>query len=140
MSEPVTASMPAVMGFVAPAHAPGWLVLSALALVVTAFLLHLARVVGVSPSLDVCAGCGRDTGLDRFSFAAGGVVCHDCRPEGAVKLRSGLTGYLGTLAGTQLNALADADPELSGEAMGVVRRFMEYHLERRLSSLAVLGA
>ena len=50
---------------------------------VPAFLLHLADVVGVGPSLDVCASCGRGDVVDRFSFAAGGAVCATCRPEGA---------------------------------------------------------
>ncbi len=107
---------------------------------VTAFLLQLAAVIGLAPSLDVCAGCGRDTGLDRFSFGAGGVVCESCRPDGAVRLRRGLTAYLSQLAGSDLHSLAPADDEFSGEAMGVVRRFMEFHLERRFSSLAVLGS
>lgn len=107
---------------------------------VSAFLLKLAGAIGLSPSLDVCAACGRDTGLDRFSFGAGGVVCATCRPEGAVRLRSGLTPYLAALATSDLDDLPAADPAFSGEAMGVVRRFMEFHLERRLSSLAILGS
>lgn len=106
---------------------------------VTAFLLHLATVVGVAPSLDVCAACGRTTGIDRFSFSAGGVVCESCRPDGAVRLRPGLTTYLAELAGTDFASLPPADPTFSGEAMGVVRRFMEYHLEKRFSSLAIMG-
>ena len=107
---------------------------------VTAFLLQMASVIGLAPSLDVCAGCGKATGLDRFSFGAGGVVCESCRPDGAVRLRPGLTGYLAELAASDLDGLPPADPELSGDGMGVIRRFMEFHLERRFSSLAVLGS
>ena len=91
-------------------------------------------------TLDAGAGCGRSTGLDRFSFNAGGVVCESCRPDGAVKLRPGLTTYLARLAECDFDSLPAADPTFSGEAMGVVRRFMEFHLERRFSSLAVLGS
>jgi DNA repair protein RecO (recombination protein O) len=107
---------------------------------VTAFLLHMAAVIGLAPSLDVCAGCGKETGLDRFSFGAGGVVCESCRPDGAVRLRPGLTGYLADLAAADLDGLPVANPEMSGDGMGVIRRFMEFHLERRFSSLAVLGS
>ncbi|HEY5650248.1 MAG TPA: DNA repair protein RecO [Acidimicrobiia bacterium] len=107
---------------------------------VTAFLLQLAAVVGLAPSLDVCAGCGRDTGLDRFSFGAGGVVCESCRPDGAVRLRPGLTSYLARLAESDFDRLPEPDPGFTGDAMGVVRRFMEFHLERRFASLAVLGS
>lgn len=105
---------------------------------VSAFLLKLAGVVGVAPALSRCAACGREEGLDRFSFASGGAVCVNCRPEGAVRLRSGLTSYLAGLAAADLSFLPPSDPALSGEAMGVARRFVEYHLDRRLGSLAVL--
>jgi hypothetical protein len=53
-------------------------------------------------------------------------------------LRHGLTGYLDALARAEFSALPATDSALSGEAMGVARRFVEYHLDRKLSSLAVL--
>lgn len=104
----------------------------------SAFLLKLAGVVGVAPALTRCASCGNGEGLDRFSFSGGGVVCRNCRLEGAVRLRSGLTTYLAGLASADLSFLPPSDPLLSAEAMGVTRRFVEYHLDRRLVSLAVL--
>jgi DNA repair protein RecO (recombination protein O) len=105
---------------------------------VSSFLLKLAGVVGVEPSLTRCASCGNPEGLDRFSFSAGGALCHNCRVESAVKLRPGLTTYLARLAGADLAFLPPGDPAMSGEAMGVARRFVEFHLDRRLGSLAVL--
>jgi DNA repair protein RecO (recombination protein O) len=105
---------------------------------VSAFLLKLAAVVGVAPALNQCAACGRGEGLERFSFAGGGAVCLNCKTEGAVRLRTGLTGYLAGLAAADLSFLPPSDPALSGEAMGVARRFVEYHLDRRLGSLTVL--
>jgi DNA repair protein RecO (recombination protein O) len=106
---------------------------------VTSYLLKAADVVGVAPAFDRCAGCGRDRALHRFSFAAGGVLCDDCRTAGAYVLRDGLVPYLSAVAKADLATLPEADPRYSGEAMGVARRFVEYHLERRLESLAVLG-
>jgi DNA repair protein RecO (recombination protein O) len=103
-----------------------------------AFLLKLAGVVGVAPALTRCASCGNPDGLDRFSFSGGGVVCRNCRSDGAVRLRSGLTGYLAGLASADLSLLPPSDPALSVEAIGVTRRFVEHHLDRRLVSLAVL--
>lgn len=100
----------------------------------TAFLLKVAEVVGLSPALRECAGCGTRDGLTRFSFEAGGVLCDRCRTPGAVMLRDGLTGYLAALAGAGVDALPDHDPGLSGDALGVTRRFLEYHLERRLAT------
>jgi len=106
---------------------------------VTSYLLKAADIVGVAPAFDSCAGCGRPDGLTRFSFAAGGALCDTCRSPGAYALRAGLTDYLALVAGADLDDLPEPDPLLSGEAMGVTSRFLEYHLERKLESLAVLG-
>lgn len=107
--------------------------------VVAAYLLKAAHVVGIAPAFEHCAGCGRSDGLTRFSFAAGGVLCDKDSVAGAVALRPGLTAYLARLARSDLAALPDWDADFSGEAMGVTRRFIEYHLDRRLKSLAVDG-
>jgi DNA repair protein RecO (recombination protein O) len=104
----------------------------------TGFLLKLADVVGVAPSLGACASCGRVDGLSRFSFGGGGAMCDRCGAEGSVRLRPGVTRHLQDLATAELAAVPPVDVSLSGEAMGVARRFVEYHLDRKLSSLAVL--
>jgi DNA repair protein RecO (recombination protein O) len=106
---------------------------------VAAFLLKAAAVVGVAPALEHCAGCGRRQDLTRFSFAGGGVLCETDRIPGAIVLRPGLTEYLAGIAAADLADLPASDPGFSGEAMGVTRRFIEYHLERRLASLTVDG-
>lgn len=105
---------------------------------ITSYLLKLADVVGVAPALQTCASCGRLEDLHRFSFGGGGSICDRCRVEGAVRLRDGLTDYLAGLAGAELAALPPTDGSLSGEAMGIARRFVEYHLDRKLISLAVM--
>jgi DNA repair protein RecO (recombination protein O) len=105
---------------------------------ITSFLLKLAEVVGVAPSLLQCAGCGRLDGLHRFSFSGGGSICDLCSVEGAVRLRDGITQYLAALAGSELMALPPIDEAYSNEAMGIARRFVEYHLDRKLTSLAVI--
>jgi len=106
----------------------------------TAFLLKTADIVGVAPALSNCAGCGRTDGLTRFSFSAGGALCERCRTQGAYALRPGLTDYLADLLAADIVALPEEDPVMSNDAMGVARRFFEYHLEHRLVSLAVLDA
>ena len=105
---------------------------------ITSFLLKLADVVGVAPALVECASCGRQDGLTRFSFAGGGVHCQNCQPEGGERLRSGVTAYLDGLARAELMSLPATDTSLSGEAMGITRRFLEYHLDRKLFSLAAI--
>ncbi len=104
---------------------------------VAAFLLKLAAAVGVAPSLSACAECGSTTDLDRFSLSSGGVVCAGCSPDRGVKLRAGLTMHLAALAESDLGDLPPAS-DLSRDAIGVTRRFVEYHLERRLESMSLL--
>jgi DNA repair protein RecO (recombination protein O) len=106
---------------------------------VTSFLLKAADVIGVAPALDSCAGCGTSDGLRRFSFAAGGSLCDACRTPGAYALREGLVPYMAVVAASEFHMLPDADASMSREALGVTRRFMEYHLERQLESLVMLN-
>jgi DNA repair protein RecO (recombination protein O) len=105
---------------------------------ITSYLLKLADVVGVAPSLQVCASCGRVEELHRFSFGGGGAICDKCGTDGAVRLRAGLTEYLATLADAEFSQMPETDVALAGEAMGIARRFVEYHLDRKLASLAVM--
>ena len=65
-------------------------------------------------------------------------MCERCRAAGSYALRAGLTEYLAVVAEADLSQLPDPDEALSREAIGVTRRFVEYHLERRLVSFAVL--
>jgi DNA repair protein RecO (recombination protein O) len=106
----------------------------------TAFLLKVAAIVGVAPALEHCAGCGAQDGCTRFSFAAGGALCERCRTPGSYALRAGVTDYLAGAAKADLASLPEADPSMSGEALGITRRFLEYHLERRLDSMELLDA
>ncbi len=106
--------------------------------VVTAYLVKAAEVIGLAPALDHCAGCGARSGLVRFSFADGGAQCERCRSRGAYALRDGLTAYLARLMTAELGELPEPEPSMTREAMGVARRFVEFHLERRLVSPAVL--
>ncbi len=104
---------------------------------VTAFLLKAADIIGVAPSFSVCAGCGRTDDLTRFSFSEGGSVCDTCRSPGSYALRAGIVEYLAGVASADLTMLPDADPSMTKEALGITKRFMEYHLERRIETLAV---
>ncbi len=106
---------------------------------VTSFLLKASAIIGVAPALDRCAGCGATGPLRRFSFAAGGSVCDECRTPGSYVLRDGLVPYLAAVAAADLHLLPTADRSMSREALGVTKRFVEYHLERQIDSLTVLN-
>jgi DNA repair protein RecO (recombination protein O) len=103
-----------------------------------AFYIKLADAIGLSPALTRCASCGGAIDIERFSFAAGGVVCSRCATSDAVKLRVGLTAYLAELGAGDLGA-PPGDHRFATEAQGLARRFLEYHLERKLTSATVNG-
>jgi DNA repair protein RecO (recombination protein O) len=105
---------------------------------VASFLLKAAEVVGVAPSLMQCASCGKPGEHALFSFPAGGALCSSCGQSGAARLRPGLTSYLAALAESRFEELPEPIAAMSGDAMGVTRRFVEYHLDRQLHSLSLL--
>ncbi len=107
---------------------------------VTAFLLRLVDAIGLAPALEHCASCGATEQLDRFSLSGGGVVCRRCAGEGAVRLRAGLTDYLAALARADFEGLPPTEDALSGDAVGITRRFVEYHVDIHLSSLTIIDA
>jgi hypothetical protein len=46
---------------------------------------------------------------------------------------------MAAVATADFHTLPDADESMSREALGVTKRFMEYHLERQLESLVLLN-
>lgn len=105
---------------------------------IAAYLLKVAEVVGVAPSFRHCASCGTPGDHALFSFPAGGVLCGACGITGAARLRAGVASYLADLAGSDFTAMPGHNASFSGEAMGITRRFVEYHLDRQLRSLTLL--
>ena len=61
-----------------------------LALLATGFGLRFLRLAGYEPALDGCVGCGKTAGRDKtyFSVDDGGVVCAECRQQGAFEITS----------------------------------------------------
>jgi hypothetical protein len=45
---------------------------------------------------------------------------------------------MAAVAAAEFHTLPDPDESMSREALGVTKRFMEYHLERQLESLVML--
>jgi DNA repair protein RecO (recombination protein O) len=105
------------------------------------FLLKAAGVLGVSPSLEFCAGCGRAPSKEekfRFAFGSGGLVCHSCEPSGAYRLREGVVQHLASLAEADLKTVPALESGLEADALGTSKRYLEFHLEKRLTSLEVM--
>jgi DNA repair protein RecO (recombination protein O) len=100
--------------------------------VADAFLLRLASLAGFRPSLRACAACGRPGEHRRFSIPQGGLVCDACRTGTAVKVGEGTVPYLTGLLDE--GWAPDVPADVRHEGGGLVRAYVEYHLDHPLRS------
>jgi DNA repair protein RecO (recombination protein O) len=111
------------------------------ALVAPAFFWKLLSLSGFHPLLDECARCSDDDGpFFAFDTGEGGVLCETCARFGGRKIRPEALALLRRILGGDLHgALAapgGAEVVVEVERLGVSA--LEYHLERRLRSAALL--
>lgn len=109
-------------------------------LLLTGYLLRLMEISGFAMLLSECAGCGAPPPHSRVSLGAGGVVCASC-DAASFGVSTATVAMLDALSRSRMaeaNAF-EADPGLVREASGLVLRFVEYHLDRRLRSMALVA-
>ena len=106
-------------------------------LVLDAFLLRALSISGYEPALDACARCGAEGPHRWFAFETG-VVCSNCRPDRVVAPSAAVVAHLAALLGGDWDAADVADLRTRSDASGLVAKFVEYHLDRRLRSLAMV--
>lgn len=106
------------------------------------FELHLLRLTGFQPQLDLCVRCGRfidggGAGL-RFSPVDGGVLCPDCgeKQSGSLKLSSTSHQVMRHLLSTDLQRLSvlKISHTCQQEIEKLVQAFINYQLGRPLKS------
>jgi DNA repair protein RecO (recombination protein O) len=107
-------------------------------LVMSGFMLKMLAHEGLEPFLEQCVRCGAKSELVAFDIGEGGVLCSNCRrgrsitPDALRLLRLVLGGGLA-------KALAEPESLATVEVEHLAVEMMEYHIERRLKSLAVLA-
>ena len=104
-------------------------------LVMTAFLLKAASVLGFRPSLDACVECGRERGGKEYpvwvSHAAGGILCSDCASrQDAVVLPAATIGWVKWLLySTFLQIVEEKDlPASPRDLMGFAQAWIREHI------------
>jgi DNA repair protein RecO (recombination protein O) len=109
-------------------------------MVAPAFFWKLLSLEGFHPLLDGCARCDDDRGpFLAFDFGEGGVLCESCARFGGRRVEAEAIALLRRILGGDLRGALTAPPERPGvevERLGVAA--LEYHLERRLRSAALL--
>ena len=111
-------------------HSPG--------LVLDAFLLRALSVSGYEPALADCARCGATGPHRTFAIPSGGVVCGSCKPAGAASPSPVSVALLAALLCGDWTTADASEPRSRKEASGLVAAYLEYHLERRMRSLALV--
>lgn len=107
-------------------------------LVLDAYLLRGMALAGWAPALTACAVCGTPGPHRAFSVPAGGSVCPDCRPPGAVHPALATIDLMSALSSGDWVVADAADPATRRECSGLVAAHLQWHLERGLRSLPLV--
>lgn len=111
------------------------------AAVAEAFLLRLLSLSGFHPSLSACAVCGTPGPHEWFDAGQGGVVCRADAEAGAGRVPGDAVAWLDALAKADLETAGEMTPDrrVRRDARPMLYGFVEYHLERRMRSFALLA-
>lgn len=108
-------------------------------MVLDSFLLQAMAHAGWAPSLFDCAQCGNPGPHHAFHPAVGGAACVTCRPPGSAEVAEEALHLMWLLAHSHWPAALDrADPELIDAAHRLTRAHLQWHLEQKVTSLAVM--
>lgn len=123
----------------------GWLCSEEdLPLVARHFELHLLGLVGFQPQLYVCGGCKKrlEPVANFMSVAAGSVFCRDCGHDrvGMTTLSVNVLKVLRFLQTRDWETcrLLRLAPASHAEIEGTMNRYITYHLERQVRSMAFI--
>lgn len=108
------------------------------ALILDAYLLRAVSTAGWAPSFDDCAKCGEPGPHRGFSLVAGGAVCRQCRPPGAVAPAPETLVLLSALLSGDWARADTSAPTHRHEAAGLTAAFVQWHLERGVRALRMV--
>jgi len=104
-------------------------------LVLDAYLLRSLAVAGYAPALEECARCGAKDQLVAFAVAAGGMVCHSCRPPGAASPSAQTVALMRALLRGDWDIAMRSERRHRVECSGLVAAYLQWHLEHSIRSL-----
>jgi DNA repair protein RecO (recombination protein O) len=100
-----------------------------------AYQLQTSALLGYSPELYSCVGCGRGNGNKKFSPRMGGLICPNCSAEsfGAAALSDSVLEILRHISRRPLAEIASgfAGAERTEKEVGpLLDAFLQYHVDR----------
>jgi DNA repair protein RecO (recombination protein O) len=109
------------------------------------FEIRLLSLLGMMPAVEQCVNCGaRPSGWAAFSFKEGGVLCERCfRPESdrdARRISLGTVKFIERVKSSPFGMVSriKVSQDVGTELEMILRRFLDYHIERRLRTLKFL--
>ncbi len=105
--------------------------------IANSYQLRALSLSGWTPSFDQCSGCQLEGPHERFLVQVGGAVCEECAPPEANRLHPHTMLLLSALLSGDWPIVDGADSFSSEQASGIIRAFMQWHLERGLKSMNI---
>lgn len=107
------------------------------------FEIKLLSYLGIMPTLGMCANC--ESGVDdlaRFSLRHGGLLCKNClkTDQNAYPILRGTARFIEHVQGLSIDKVARVKvaDKVAQELEMILRRFLDYHIERSLNTVKFL--
>ncbi len=111
------------------------------------FEIRLLSLLGIMPLLESCVCCGaKPLGEAKFSFKHGGVLCQTCLDKDldtdARRISSGTIKFIEHVRHSPFEKVSriKVSQDVGTELEAILRRFLDYHIERRLRTLKFIRA
>lgn len=102
------------------------------------YILRAMNYAGWAPSLFDCASCSRPGPHTAFHPGVGGAVCLYCRPQGSTDVPPEALHMMWLVANGSAHRVPQEHPELQNTIHRLTTAHLQWHIERKLPSLAVL--
>lgn len=107
------------------------------------FEIKLLSLLGIMPRLGMCAHCGAPVDqAARFSFRHGGLICMPCFPadRAAAPVMPGTVKFIEHIQCLPFEKVARVTvSDVMGQELALIlRRFLEYHVDRKLNTVNFL--
>lgn len=107
------------------------------------FEIKLLHLLGLMPTFEVCVSCGEAVDASaRFSFRNGGLICKKCFPQDrdARSILQGTVKFIEHIRSLPFERVARVKvaAEVGHELERILRKFLDFHIERRLKTVEFL--
>jgi len=108
--------------------------------ILDSYLLRAMALSGWAPALSECARCAAAGPHESFVPQLGGSVCPRCAPAGSPRVGEGVRALLAALLSGEWPAVESASARDAAGASGVIAAYTQWHLERGIRSLSLVGS